>query len=224
MKKQESVGKIVKTFQKERAFNGVVALILGAGTSSRMGQTKQLLKYKESYLLEYVIRRILSFNFSRVFTVVGYEAEKIQHLIQIDDSRFQWVVNLDYRKGQSSSLLKGIRSIGKSQSSVMVFLGDQPLISKNTISLILHKGIDQYALTPNQPFVIQPSYQGTPGHPVFFGNLHMIDFTQLKGDRGAKKIIRNMDVWNLIPVQDQGILLDIDTPEAYKRVIHFHES
>ncbi|MFB4162299.1 NTP transferase domain-containing protein [Alteribacillus sp. JSM 102045] len=199
----------------------VIALILGAGTSSRMGRTKQLLEYKGYFLLEYVIRRTLSFKFTRVINVVGHEAEKIQSLIQIDDTRFQWVVNPNYQKGQSSSLLKGIKMIGNSEPSVMVFLGDQPLISENTIQLVFQRGIEQYSVTPNQPFVMQPTYQGFPGHPVFFGNIHMINFTGLKGDQGAKKIIRNLKIWSKTPVDDPGILFDIDTPEEYEQAKNF---
>jgi molybdenum cofactor cytidylyltransferase len=88
-------------------------------------------------------------------------------------------------------LLEGLKN-GERYSSVMVFLGDEPLISEKTIRLEFQSGLDQYGKLPNQPFVMRPAFQGGPGHPVFLGNFKMIDFSRLEGDQGAKQIIRNI--------------------------------
>ncbi|WP_282198210.1 nucleotidyltransferase family protein [Collibacillus ludicampi] len=204
-------------------YSNVFALILAAGSSSRMGRAKQLLEFRGSYLLEYVIRRTLPLNFSEIIAVIGHQSDQVQSLIHIEDKRFRWFVNRNYHTGQSSSLVEGIKK-GRHHSSVMVFLGDQPLISEETIRLVFQRGLEQSCNLPNQPFVIRPSFQGVPGHPVFIGNFRMIDFTSLEGDQGAKQIIRNINHSFLLPVEDPGILFDIDTPEAYEKSKHANDS
>jgi molybdenum cofactor cytidylyltransferase len=100
----------------------------------------------------------------------------------------------------------------------MVFLGDQPLISDETIRLVFQRGLDQCCQMPDQPFVIRPCFQGISGHPVFIGNFRIIDFTGIEGDQGTKQIIQNIRHSFLIPVEASGILFDIDLPEEYEKL------
>ncbi|HEX6923226.1 MAG TPA: nucleotidyltransferase family protein [Bacillales bacterium] len=194
---------------------GVKALILAAGTSNRMGTPKQLLRLGDKPLLQHVIQNILRFDFSEIIAVIGHEAEKIKRSVQIEDKRFRWVINSEYLSGQSTSLRKGIESCG--HSSIMVFLGDEPLISEQTVQTIFRFGLEKHSVS-TEPYVVRPSYQSTPGHPVFFGNAQKIDFSILDGDRGAKEIIRRLESRHILPVKDQGISMDVDTPENYENV------
>lgn len=194
----------------------ISALILAAGMSTRMGRPKQLLELDGSRLLEKVIRQVLAEDFSEIFAVIGHEAEQIQRCISIDDRRFRWVVNSDYRSGQSTSLKRGMEKIGNEYSAIMVFLGDTPFISEKTVQLIFQHGL--HLLNELQePFVVQPSFQGILGHPVFFGNVQMELFKELKGDQGAKLIMENFVHRKHIVLDDPGVLSDIDTPEDYEQ-------
>ncbi|HEX7066319.1 MAG TPA: nucleotidyltransferase family protein [Bacillales bacterium] len=194
---------------------GVKAMILAAGTSSRMGTPKQLLRLGDTPLLQHVTQNILRFDFSEIIAVIGHEAEEIKRSVQIEDERFRWVINPEYASGQSTSLRKGIESCGS--SDIMVFLGDEPLISEQTVQTIFQFGFKKQSVS-SEPFVVRPSYQSTPGHPVFFGNAQKIDFSNLDGDRGAKKIINRLESRHIVPVNDKGILMDVDTPENYENV------
>lgn len=197
----------------------ISALILAAGMSTRMGRPKQLLELDGSYLLEKVICQVLSEDFSKILTVIGHEAEHIQACICIDDQRFHWVVNPDYISGQGSSLKHGIQGIEKDHAAVMIFLGDLPFISKETVQLILQHGLNLlYEL--QEPFVVQPSFKGIPGHPVFFGNIQKEVFEELKGDHGAKIIMKKIVHRKHIALNDPGVLSDIDTPEDYEQAIN----
>ncbi|SFI71708.1 molybdenum cofactor cytidylyltransferase [Thermoflavimicrobium dichotomicum] len=203
------------------------ALILAAGTSSRMGTPKQLLDWGGKPLLEQVIRKTLTFHFPEVVTVVGHQAEEIQQLIRIKDDRFRWVVNQNYAAGQSTSLLTGLANVEGRYHSAMVFLGDQPLIAEDTIRRVLERGLEKlHTLGKPEPFVVRPSFQGIPGHPVFLGNIRSLDLTGLKGDEGAKGVICTIPNRTILSVEDSGAVLDIDTPEAYERVrrLAFHSN
>lgn len=194
---------------------GVFAVILAAGTSSRMGRPKQLLDWGGVPLLQAVIRKVLNHPFSEVIAVIGYRAEEIQSSIRIEDERFRWVINRHYAAGQSTSLLVGMNS-GKGHSA-MIFLGDLPLLEDKTIRRIADAGLSKLRLhEPSEPMVVRPSFQGVPGHPVFLGNCRAMDWSPLKGDEGAKGLLCNVRNRTLLSVDDPGVVMDIDTPQAYE--------
>lgn len=196
---------------------GVFAVILAAGTSSRMGRPKQLLDWGGVPLLEAVIRRVLNHPFSEVIAVIGCRSEEIQRSIRIEDERFRWVVNRHYVAGQSASLFSGMRS-GKGHSA-MIFLGDLPLLMEKTIRQIAEVGLSKLRLyESSQPLVVRPSFRGVPGHPVFLGNCRSWDWSNLKGDAGAKGLICHVRNRVLLPVNDPGTVMDIDTPQAYENL------
>ncbi|KAB2334844.1 nucleotidyltransferase family protein [Cytobacillus depressus] len=207
----------------ENAMNpSICAIILAAGSSTRMGQPKQLLPLKGRPLLEHVIRTAASANFSEIITVIGCEADNIQKAILIDDPRFRWVVNEDYLSGQGSSLKAGFINVADHHSGVMVFLGDLPFIVQSTVQSIFQLGKDMLK-EYEKSFVIQPKYKGISGHPVFFGHQDKNIFMKLQGDRGAKVIMNQISCRQSIPVEDSGILFDIDTPEAYNKAVSLNK-
>lgn len=208
---------------KESPMNpSICAIILAAGTSSRMGKPKQLLQLNGKPLLEHVIGMAVSADFSEIITVIGCEAINIQRAITIDDQRFRWAVNEEYLSGQGSSLKTGISQVGEQHSGIMVFLGDLPFIENTTVQKIYQAGkamLREY----DKSFVIQPEYGGITGHPVFFGHPDKKVFMELQGDRGAKAIMKKIPIRQSIPVDDSGILFDIDTPDAYHEAISLNK-
>ncbi len=191
------------------------AIILAAGTSSRMGTAKQLLPLGDRPILAHVVEHVLAENFSEVIAVVGHKAEAIQCAIPIQDKRFRWVLNKDYRQGQGTSLKLGLIEMNKLHSSFMVFLADLPFISQKTIHNVFEKGQSMLQKV-DLSFVLQPSFQGTAGHPVFFGHVKPEWFQQIQGDHGARAIMDRFSIREQFPVEDKGILFDIDTPEAFE--------
>jgi molybdenum cofactor cytidylyltransferase len=194
--------------------SAISAIILAAGTSSRMGKMKQILALGDQTILEHVIHRTLVEDFSEVIVVVGHEAKAIRNAISIDNQRFRWVENEAYLSGQSTSLKLGIESLQEQQSNIMVFLGDLPFISAETIRLIYKTGMDKMKET-DEAYTIRPTYKGISGHPVFFGNRNRDLFTQLHGDKGAKLIMDKIPNHIRLEVEDRGVLFDVDTPEDY---------
>lgn len=209
---------------KERHMNpSICAIILAAGTSSRMGRSKQLLLLNDKPLLEHVIQKALAAPFSEIVTVIGSEAEQIKKKITIDDERFQWIVNENYSCGQSSSLKAGISYVGRQHDGIMIFLGDLPFLSYETIKSVMNAGIMRLR-DCEESFIIQPSYIGEVGHPVFFGHFNRDLFLKIKGDKGAKTIMKDISLRIQLDVEDEGILFDIDTPEAYERAKQYWNS
>jgi len=191
----------------------ISCLILAAGTASRMGDLKQLLPLGDSTILEQVIQLTLNENFSEIIAIIGYEKARIKSEITINNPLFRWMENEKYSSGQSTSLRLGIKKT--KSNSFMVFLGDLPFIKSETVRIVFEKG-KQMKDKIDDPFIIRPLYKNVAGHPVFFANLDYQFFQKLEGDQGAKALIKNIDRQIFIDVEDEGILLDIDTLADYK--------
>ncbi|MDG5787911.1 nucleotidyltransferase family protein [Evansella sp. AB-P1] len=194
----------------------VSAVILAAGMSRRMGCTKQLMKLGDSFILERVIKNVMSLPFEEIVIVVGHQKEKIKREISIHSSIIKWVYNEKYEKGQSSSFLTGMEFVPSSSSSVMFFLGDQPFIQRNSMLTVFETGIKGMK-KQSDPFVVRPYFQKTPGHPIFFGNYKQLDFSNVSGDHGGKALLKNVNKMVNIYMNDPHIAFDIDTPEDFEK-------
>ncbi|MFD6207719.1 MULTISPECIES: NTP transferase domain-containing protein [unclassified Peribacillus] len=192
----------------------ISAVILASGMSKRMGTTKQLLMFQGVPLLEYTIRKLLFFPFIKIYAIIGHNSNEIMNLIDIKDQRFEWIFNNMYQEGQSAALQKAIRTI-EDVDGMMVFLADQPLILDETIRQVFNEAATR--MKKQEPkCVVQPSFSGKKGHPVFFSSTLFPFFKMLQGDEGGKRIINHSRNHHIIPVGDPGILFDIDTPEDYQ--------
>lgn len=195
----------------------ITAVVLAAGTSSRMGAFKPLLPIDGTPMLETVITKILSIPFIEVMAVVGYKDREIKESINIQNHRFKWVSNRHYLEGLSSSLKAAIHQYNLQNLGAMVFLGDQPLIKISTIEkmvqVINEKGNDQ------SKAIIQPAYNGMPGHPVFISSQMIPYLKTITGDQGAKPIFKHAEKHILFPTDDKGILFDVDTKQDYQNII-----
>lgn len=124
------------------------------------------------FLLEHVIHQVADFPFARIFTVIGHRADLIQEKIHIADDRFQWLINRDYQAGQGTSLALGLRQVTGTHPAAMVFLADTPFLREETVRTIIECGQEQLQQAPD-PFMVQPYFGDTPGHPVFLDTWKM---------------------------------------------------
>lgn len=198
----------------------ISAIILAAGSSSRMGRTKQLLKFDEKTMLEMVIENVAAHRFQQIVVVVGYQHKKIMNVISTEDEKIEWVINEKYMEGQSTSFEMGITHMKDSLSSAMFFLGDQPFIQKETIDTIIMAGEEKQKYV-SSPFVIRPFYNDEPGHPVLFHKIRSLDITQLSGDEGGKGLMQQIKNKVKLQVDDPFTIMDIDTPKDYERALEY---
>lgn len=193
----------------------VCAIILAAGESSRMGETKQLLPLGNNTILECVIESTLEASFPVIYIVIGYQADKICNQTNIKNNRLHWLINDDYENGQSTSIQQAFQQFKNEYSKAMIFLGDMPFLSSKTINDIYKKGM-QIAQKEQNSFMVRPTYHNTIGHPVFIGNITNNIIKNMQGDTGLKKIIKQQ---HFIKVNDSGAIFDIDTRTQYKNAL-----
>ncbi len=187
-------------------------IILAAGKSSRMGCNKLLLNYKGKEIIRHTIEKTLSVNNCEIIVVLGHEAEKLKEILH--EYPIKLAYNMNYNQGQSTSLKKGLEQVSKKSLGFLFMLGDQPIIKIQTIEIL----VKTFLANPDK--IIVPYYNNKRGNPVIFPKSYHADILKLQGDIGARSLITEDKVIK-ITVDDPGVILDIDTPEEYKRLRGF---
>jgi len=190
----------------------IAGLILAAGESSRMGRDKALLTYRGRAFLEAIIQTLRAAGLQRIAVVLGNHAEEIQRAVDLRG--IQVVINSNYRQGQTSSLQAGLRALQKDEpEAVILCLVDHPAVSGEVVKQLL--ATYQASGAP----VVVPTFQGQRGHPVLLGQKLFAELLNLSTDTGANIVIRKYrEATQFTDVEDSAILLNVDDPEAYRRL------
>ena len=191
----------------------IAGLILAAGESSRMGTPKATLAYRGQTFLESIVKTLQAAGLERIVVVLGHRAEDIQRQVHIEPA--QVVINPDYRFGQTSSLQTGLRSLAEDElEAVLLCLVDHPVVAVATVEDIVASFLECGA-----PVVI-PSYHGRRGHPVLLGRQVFEELLGLTRDAGADSVVRRYrPATQYVEVEDRGVVIDVDDPEEYRRLI-----
>lgn len=184
----------------------VAGVILAAGSSSRFGDSKQLLPWRDKNLVNTVIETALLVGLDPVVVVLGANAEEIG--ATIDYSVVRVVINPDWDQGQSTSLRAGISAISEAVDGVVFLLCDQPHLSVNLVSAVVEEG-----LRSNK--VVTPIINDRRANPVYFPSSCFHFFEKLTGDAGGRQII-SACLHTTLPWLDDWMARDIDTPEDYR--------
>ena len=186
----------------------IAVLILAAGSSSRMGRPKQLLKINNCYLLQHVITNATSSNATTTFCVIGANAHIIRKKIGLPNVTYLY--NETYKSGISSSIRRGITHIEKNIKNLhgtLILLGDQPEVNKTYINSIIQ------LFSENPTSIIASKYGNKIGVPALFPKHYFKALLNLKGDRGAYDILNKDD--NVILCNTPINLVDIDTEKDF---------
>jgi molybdenum cofactor cytidylyltransferase len=185
----------------------VSAIILAAGSSSRMGSQKQLLRLGAKTLLEHTLESVRASQVREIVVVLGSAAEAIRPHIPADEI-MRVVVNDGFQAGMGSSLQRGLAELSPQACATLVVLADQPLVKPATLNRL----IDDYL--ENKPQILIPLYRGFRGNPVLLDRSVFPEIAALHGDTGCRAIFGDhLDNIRKIAVDDAGILLDADRPQ-----------
>jgi len=186
-------------------------VILAAGMSSRMGEAKQLLRLGEHTLLEHVLENVRASGVGDIVLVLGHAAETIVKSIAAKNLKV--VVNDAYREGMGSSLRTGVSALPAEIDAAFIVLADQPFVQPDTLKSIM----DRYRKSSAQ--IVIPMYKGFRGNPVLLDRSVFPEVMALAGDIGCRAIFGNhLQGIVKVPVEDLGILLDVDSKEDFDRL------
>lgn len=192
----------------------LAAIILAAGDSTRMGTPKALLSTAgDRPFAAAIVRALSGAGIADVAIVTGRDHDRIVEAVVRDNPvplpRF--VRNPDSSRGQLSSLWVGMDAVVTSTTEgLLVTLVDVPLIAADTIKRV----IDTWRRT--RAPIVRPARGDRHGHPVIFDRAVFDELRSAPLDSGAKAVVRAhaRDLVD-VTVDDEGCLIDVDTPADY---------
>ena len=190
----------------------IAALILAAGQSRRMGRINKLLEEIDGApMVARAADAVISSRTDPVIVIVGHEADRVRGALAGRDVVF--VDNPAYAEGLSTSLKHGVAALPEDADGVLVCLGDMPRIAAAEIDAL----IDAFDPVAGRSICV-PTFGGKRGNPVLLGHRFFAEIQEISGDVGARQLIGAYpDLIVEVAMDGDGILVDIDTPQALKK-------
>ena len=187
----------------------VSGLILAAGTSSRLGQPKQLLPFGPTTLLGHVLSEARAAHaLDERIVIIGAAADAVRR--QVDFAGVTVVENPGFGEGCAASYRTGLSAITAGADAVAILLGDQPGVEAAVIDAV----VEAWRLEPTP--IVGAAYRDRPGHPLVFARALFPQLEALQGDKAAWKIVDAHPDWiRLVPI-DRPAPGDVNTWEAYQ--------
>lgn len=184
------------------------AILLAAGKSRRMGSCKQLLPLGGRTVIARCLDTLLAGGISKIVVVIAAAGDRVAAAVENYPLRI--VVNPEEGGDMASSVQCGRGALPATSSGVIVALCDYPLVAATTISSLL----TAHAESPDH--IIIPCHRGERGHPLLFPRAVL---EELAGPLTLRDLVRREPARiRYLAVEDPGVLLDMDTPEDYRRI------
>jgi len=195
--------------KNERPNKELVVLVLAAGSSSRLGQPKQLVKWKGRTLLENSIAAAQSVS-EKIHVVLGASADQILSSIAHLDCEHHIFNN--WKEGMGASLSFGVGQILKlTPDRILILVCDQVHISSDLLlELVQTHQTSGYSITACK-------YGDSFGVPAIFNQETFPELLRIKGDRGARRIVQdNIDRVGFVDFSKGEV--DVDTTTDLKLI------
>ena len=187
------------------------AVLLAAGRSERMGRNNKLLLNVDGIpLVRKSAINILNSNVTSMTVVTGFDENKIVNALSGLNVNF--VKNINFREGLSSSLKAGLANITPTPSAVIICLADMPKIQPEHVNQLIEN------FNPLKGWEICiPTNNGKRGNPVLIGSRFFPYIFETNGDFGAKQIMKqHSDKIVEVEIGTSDIHFDIDTQDEYE--------
>lgn len=188
----------------------VSAILLAGGASSRMGRAKALLEYRGETFLDRQIALYASAG-ARVICVLGHDAASIAGSLRRAGEALL-VLNPHPEHGQLSSLQCGLRALCPGTEAFFFTPVDSPGVRRETLEMLLDSFEEAAA------DFWQPSVRGLRGHPVLAPARMAEALLAMPPEASARDLVRRSRRC-VLETDDEGAILDIDTPEDYQRLL-----
>jgi molybdenum cofactor cytidylyltransferase len=188
-------------------------VILAAGQSSRLGEAKQLLPYKGKSLLVQAVDTAVATGLRPVVVVLGARNETVGK--ELKEKEVVIALNEEWEEGMGSSLrcgLKKAQQVDPATNAMIFMVCDQPYVSPDLLLQLI-----KTSEATGRP-IVSSSYGELSGTPALFSSKIFPALLEIKGDTGARKLIKQYaDEVATIPFPEGSI--DIDTPSDYQTLL-----
>ncbi len=191
------------------------AVILAAGSATRFGSAKQLLRFQQKTLIQHVIDAAFSAGAAPVVVVTGAHADAVSAVI--DRGQVSLVYNDQWQEGKASGIAAGVRhllALNEAVEKIILAVCDQPFVTAE-----LFRQLDQRQAS-GQKRIVASAYAGTLGTPVLFTRHYCDALQSLQGEEGAKKLL-GLYRDDVDTVEFPRGEMDIDTAEDYERALKY---
>ena len=186
----------------------VAAVLLAAGASTRMGTAKQLLPVRGKPAISLCVEALQAGGLHHPIVVLGSRREECEAALAGLSVTF--AVNDDPKSDMAESVRIGLRAATPTATGILVCLCDHPLVAPSTYREVSNAHL-HYAEQ-----IIIPVYKGRRGHPTLFPRSLL---EEMYAGLTMRDIIqRNYERVTLVALDDEGILLDMDTVQDYARL------
>jgi molybdenum cofactor cytidylyltransferase len=186
-------------------------VILAAGEATRFGKPKQLLKWRGRPFVQAVAETALEAGLAPVIVVTGAAAESVESAL--GSAPVTIVRNMHWRDGQASSIQAGLAAASPAAGAALFLLADQPQVTAQVIRALVEAHANGL-----QPIVAPMIRDERRGNPVLFDRCTFAELRALRGDVGGRSIFTQHHV-HYLPWHDVRLLLDVDTPEDYRKLL-----
>lgn len=191
----------------------VSGVILSAGESKRMGQTKALLDFYGTPLITHLAKEYLEGGISELIIVTNpIINEKVKQALSSDLTEVVKItINENYKSGMFSSVKKGIENTN--YENVLLGLVDNPLINSHIIETLIESFDGESILIP--------LFKGRKGHPIIIpSKIRKEIINEDTFDSSLREILlRHEEIIRFVNVNDESVVTDIDVFEDYERVL-----
>jgi len=187
-------------------------VVPSSGASMRMGRDKGLLEVEGRSFLRRTVEALTGGGCDPVLVVVADGEEALAE----EAARTGAVVllNPDPGEGPITSLRIALAALDGSVRGVAYLPVDHPMVRPETVRQLLAA-----ARASEAPLTI-PLFESKRGHPAIFDRSLFTELLDPELEGGAKTVVhRHLGEALLVEVEDPGVMLDIDTPDAYEAVI-----
>jgi len=174
-----------------------------------MGQPKQLLPLHDKPIIRHCLDNLITSGIENIVAVLGNRGDEVLAVIQ--EMPVKIVLNKNQESEMAESVRIGLRAISENSSGVLICLSDHPLVSVDTLKILMQCFLE----TPDK--IIIPLYKGKRGHPTLFPRNVIEEI--FEGGTLRDIIDKNRSRLRFLDVQDEGVILDMDTKEDYERIL-----
>ena len=164
----------------------IKAIFLAAGQSKRLKSENKLIKlYKKKPLINHSLNALHKSKVNKIIVVLGHQKKELQKIIKKNNKNI-FTYNKEYKKGMASSIKAGLRKVNKKDKGFIIVQSDMPFIKSSDINKI-------YTSIESKKYLVHVlKYRNRVGNPIGFDISIMKKFKKIKGDVGAKFMVKRL--------------------------------
>ena len=189
----------------------IKAILLAAGQSKRLKSENKLIKlYKKKPLINYSLKTLHKSKVNKVIVVLGYQKNEIKKIIKKNKKNI-FVFNKEYKKGMASSIKVGLKKVTKKDKGFIIVQSDMPFIKPSDVNKICN------SIKSEKYLVHALRYKNIVGNPIGFDVSIMKKFKRIKGDVGAKFMVKRLkNKTQFIKINSLKSLKDFDKVSDFR--------